>query len=86
MRRDKSPTISNEVAYAIEDIMAAHLDDYLPKSLLKGVSFHHQSEEIHAPDCPAVPPELPPFAPTNEVARVELLNQLSEPAEPTATV
>jgi len=54
MRRDKSPTISNKVAYAIEDIMANHLDDYLPRSLLKGVSFHHQSEEIHATDCPAI--------------------------------
>lgn len=54
MRRDKSPTISNEVAYAVEDIMAEHLNSYLSRSLLKGLSFHHQSEEIHAVDCPAV--------------------------------
>jgi len=54
MLRDKSPTITNEVAYAIEDIMAEHLEDYLSLSLLRDVSYHHQSEEIHAVDCPAV--------------------------------
>jgi len=54
MLRDKSPTITNEVAYAIEDMMAEHLEDYLPRSLLRNVSYHHQSEEIHAVDCPAV--------------------------------
>ena len=54
MLRDKSPTITNQIAYAIEDMMAGNLEDYLPRSLLKNVSYHHQSEEIHAVDCPAV--------------------------------
>ena len=54
MRRDREPTITNQVAYAIEDMMAENLEDYLPRSLLNKVSYHHQSEEIHAVDCPAV--------------------------------
>ena len=54
MLRDKDPTVTNQVAYAVEDMLAENLSTYLSTSLLKGVSFHHEPEEIHVPDCPAV--------------------------------